>query len=53
MECPVKLVPKNIQIYENFINRSINTYRYDENEISIYYRSQTNNKKEMVKNSFG
>ena len=48
MEYPVNLVPENIEIYENFINKSINIYKCDENEslISLYYRSQNYHNKE-------
>jgi len=46
MEYPIELIPEKIEKYENFINHSINIYKYDENEsiISLYYRSQNFNK---------
>ena len=39
IEYPVKLISKNIEIYENFLNKSINIYKCNENEslISLYY----------------
>ncbi|MBP1526002.1 MAG: hypothetical protein H9Q67_05870 [Spiroplasma ixodetis] len=39
-------MPENIERYENFLNKSINIYKYDDIEITLYYQIQKLNNKE-------